>query len=111
MSRWRFAFLGAALALALGTASAFAMQGATDPDPDAHGDTVASAAHTCPHGANGVHGACVSAIASAQGQASQEAGQSARVKACKAQRVKGDKASQRAFAACVSGDTTAPKGS
>jgi len=37
-------------------------------DPDAHGDAVASAARNCPHGAGGVHGACVSAIASTNGQ-------------------------------------------
>jgi hypothetical protein len=30
---------------------------------DGHGDAVSHAAHTCPHGAHGVHGECVSAVA------------------------------------------------
>jgi hypothetical protein len=70
MFKLRLAILGAAAALALGTASALAMsESAGSGDRDAHGDAVASAARNCPHGASGVHGACVSAIASANGQA------------------------------------------
>lgn len=69
MFKLRIAILGAAAALALGTAGALAMSDSVGGgDPDAHGDAVASAARNCPHGAGGVHGACVSAIASANGQ-------------------------------------------
>jgi len=127
MHRFRFAILGAVAALALGTASAVAMQqsagGSTDPDQ--HGDNVASAARTtCPHGPNGVHGECVSAIASTEGQENREASENSRVSACKAADAtedasekapaKGDKVAKAAdkaedkaehqrFAACVSG--------
>jgi hypothetical protein len=112
MFRLRFAMFAAVAALVLGTATALAMQeGASGADPDAHGDAVASAARTtCPHGPNGVHGQCVSAIASANGQAHRD-GQAARVAACKAtERAtlagKPDKAAKtaahKAFAQCVS---------
>src|SRR5438094_10098036 len=86
MHRLRIAILGAAAALTLGTASAFAMQeGASGTDNDAHGDAVSSAARTtCPHGPNGVHGQCVSAIASVNGQAQRDAGRSSSVAACQA---------------------------
>src|SRR5437016_4859723 len=86
MRSFRFAILGAAAALALGTASAYAMhEGASGADPDSHGDAVASAAGTtCPHGSGGVHGACVSAIASTEGQENEDGAQAARVQACKA---------------------------
>lgn len=63
MFKLRLAILGAAAALALGTAGALAME-AAGTNGDTHGDDVASAARNCPHGAGGVHGACVSAIAS-----------------------------------------------
>jgi hypothetical protein len=66
MFKLRLAILGAAAALALGTAGAMAMQGVGSNDADSHGDAVASAARSCPHGPNGVHGACVSAIASSE---------------------------------------------
>ena len=66
MFKLRLAIMGAAAALALGTAGAMAMQGVGSNDADSHGDAVASAARNCPHGPNGVHGACVSAIASSQ---------------------------------------------
>jgi hypothetical protein len=131
MIKWRFAILGAAAALAFGTASVVAMQeGAGTTDPDAHGDRVASAAReTCPHGPNGVHGQCVSAIASSKSEGQEtENAEAARVKACKAGDVKEDatekapatgdkaakaadktedKAEHKAFAACVSGRTSA----
>lgn len=86
MHRFRLAILGAAAAtLLLGGASAFAMQqDAAGSDPDSHGDAVASAARSCPHGASGVHGHCVSAIASAEGQENREGAQSDRVHACQA---------------------------
>ena len=126
----RFAILGAAAALTLGTVSAFAMQEASSgTDRDSHGDAVASAARTtCPHGSDGVHGACVSAIASSEGQENQDGAQAARVKACKAadangedkseqEPAKGDKAAKAAdrtedkaehkgFVACVQGQTS-----
>jgi len=135
MRSFRFAILGAAAALALGTASAYAMhEGASGADPDSHGDAVASAAGTtCPHGSGGVHGACVSAIASTQGQENEDGAQAARVQACKAAdknedtsekstkfSLKADKTSRKAaqnaeraenkaehaaFAACVAGGT------
>jgi len=124
----RFAIVGAAAALTLGTASAFAMQEASSgADRDSHGDTVASAARTtCPHGSDGVHGACVSEIASSEAQENQDGAQAARVKACKAadanedksetKPAKGDKAAKaadrtedkaehKAFVACVHGQT------
>ncbi len=69
MFKLRLAILGATAALAFGSASALAMsESVGSGDPDAHGDAVASAARNCPHGPGGVHGACVSAIASANGQ-------------------------------------------
>jgi hypothetical protein len=125
MHRLRFAILGAVAALAMGTASAVAMQesagGGTDPDQ--HGDAVASAARTCPHGPNGVHGQCVSAVASSKSEG-QENDENSNVSQCKAADVtedssekapaKHDKAAKaadktedrtehNAFAACVSG--------
>ena len=86
MLKLRFALFAAAAAVVLGTASAMAMQERTSgADPDSHGDAVSSAARTtCPHGANGVHGQCVSAIASVNGQAQRDAGRSSSVAACQA---------------------------
>lgn len=127
MLKFRFALLSAAAALALGTAGAVAMQtslvGTTE--SDSHGDAVASAARTCPHGPNGVHGECVSDIASAEGQENREGAQSERVEACKAAdktedasekkpTTKADKIADRAedkrehaaFKACVTGGTS-----
>ncbi len=134
MHKFRFALLGAAAALALGTAGAVAMQSnvAGTTDPDSHGDAVASAARTtCPHGPDGVHGECVSAIASTESQETKDEAPS-RVQACKAgdktedgtekAPAKGDKAAKttdktedksehKAFAACVSGGASAASGS
>ena len=127
MHRLRFAILGAVAALAMGTASAVAMQqsagGGTDPDQ--HGDLVASAARNCPHGPGGVHGKCVSAVASSKSEGDENANDnSSKAAACKAadktedasekKPAKGDKAAKaadkaedksehKAFAACVSG--------
>jgi hypothetical protein len=101
MIRLRLAILGAAAALALGSASVFAMTEGVTGDPDAHGDAVASAARNCPTGASGVHGACVSAIASANGQTHQNGQQAARVKACQT----ANATNHKAFAACASGRT------
>ena len=123
MLKLRFAILGAAAALALGAAGAVAMEEGAG---DAHGDAVASAARTtCPNhasGVRGVHGECVSDIASAEGQENREGAQSDRVQACKAKDAtedktekapaKGDKAAiaadriedraeQQAFVACL----------
>ena len=129
MFKLRFAILGAAAALALGMGSAVAMQEAAGTaNSDSHGDAVASAARTtCPHGANGVHGACVSAIASTEGQENNDGAQASEVKTCKAgdtnedssekAPAKGDKAAKKAdhaedkaeheaFADCVSETTT-----
>jgi hypothetical protein len=107
MIKIRFAVAAAAAALALGTASAVAMQeAATGADSDNHGATVSSAARTtCPHGPNGVHGQCVSAIASTNGQAHRNGAGAAHVKNCKDAGLTG-----REFGACVAGTThAAPK--
>ena len=100
MLKFRFAISAAIAALALGSASAMAMQangGGTHPDN--HGAVVSSAARTTCHTAtSGTHGACVSAIASTNGRAHSNGGGSAKVRACKAQGLKG-----RDFGACVSG--------
>src|SRR5260370_41054679 len=70
MWKVRFLLVGAGAALALGTAGVLASVGAvTVTNSDSHGDAVASAAReTCPHGPNGVHGQCVSAIASSKSE-------------------------------------------
>jgi hypothetical protein len=66
MTKIRFLIVSAgSAALLLGGGTAFANVGALSGNADSHGDAVASAARTtCPHGPGGVHGACVSAIAS-----------------------------------------------
>jgi hypothetical protein len=116
MFRLRLAILGVAAALALGTATAFAMtELATSGNSDSHGDAVASAARNCPHGAGGVHGACVSSVARTNGtdQQSQDGGQGqpAKIQACKAAIRTSDKPGHRGIGACVSGrsNPTAPK--
>src|SRR5437667_7708950 len=97
MLSFRVAILGAAAALTLGTASGFARQeSSSGPDPDSHVDTVSLAARTtCPQGPNGVHGACVSAIASTEGEENQDVAQAARVKACKAAGADADKSEKK----------------
>src|SRR2546422_10268061 len=74
MSKVRFLVVGAGAALALGTAGVLASVGAvTLTSSDSHGDAVASAAReTCPKGPNGVHGQCVSAIASSKSESKSE---------------------------------------
>jgi len=70
MSKVRFLLVGVGAALALGTGGVLASVGAVTPtNSDSHGDAVAAAAKdTCPHGPNGVHGKCVSAIASSKSE-------------------------------------------
>jgi cytoskeletal protein RodZ len=126
MHRLRFAILGAVAALALGTASAVAMQqsAGAGTDPDQHGDNVASAARTtCPHGAEGVHGGCVSAVAQSKSEDTKDTPETSTVNTCKStdasedktetKPVKGDKAAKatdkaedktehQTHAACVS---------
>jgi hypothetical protein len=135
MFRLRLAILGAAAALALGTAGAMAMQDAGSNNGDSHGDAVASAARNCAHGANGVHGACVSSVARTEGQenSSQDSdtkSSTAPGQVCKAadtdttetEPTKGndsaknadkteDRAEQRAFVACVTTHAAAESGS
>ena len=130
MFRLRLAILGAAAALALGTAGALAMEAAGPTDPDSHGDAVASAARHCPHGAGGVHGACVSAIANAEGTENSDNSDSSGGKAtapgqvCKAPDASEanepaakaadkteDRAEQQAFVACVKAHAAAESGS
>ena len=74
MSKIRFFLVGAGATLALGTAGVLASVGAvTLTNSDSHGDAVASAAReTCPKGPNGVHGQCVSAIASSKSESKSE---------------------------------------
>ena len=100
MIKMRFALAAAAAALALGSASVMAMQeAAIGGDATNHGATVSSAARTtCPHGPNGVHGQCVSAIASANGQAHRNGAGATHQKDCRDTGVAG-----REFGACVSG--------
>ena len=124
MFKIRIAVLGAAAALALGAGSALAMQGASNTERDSHGDAVSAAAESCAHGPNGVHGECVSDIASAEGQENRDGAQAARVEACKAKDATEDKsekkpttkaakaadriedrAEHKAFVACVTGKT------
>lgn len=135
MFKLRLAILGAAAALALGTAGAMAMQGVVSNDADSHGDAVASAARSCPHGPNGVHGACVSAIASSEArennaQETQDQPSTAPGQVCKAADAdpteaaptKGDKSAkdadktedrteQQKFVACVKTHAAAESGS
>ena len=107
MFRLRLAILGAAAMLALGTASAFAMtEAATNGDSDSHGDAVASAARNCPHGAGGVHGACVSSVARTNGEQHHASGQPAIVQACKDSVRTAGKSGHMGIGACVSGHTT-----
>jgi hypothetical protein len=70
MSKVRFLLVGVGGVLALGTAGVLASVGAvTLTNSDSHGDAVASAARElCPHGPNGVHGQCVSAVASSKSE-------------------------------------------
>jgi hypothetical protein len=133
MFKLRLAILGAAAALALGTAGALAMEAAGTNDADSHGDAVASAARHCPHGASGVHGACVSAIASTEGQENRasdsrksstapgqvckaadtdDATESApTTKSARAADKTEDRAEQQAFVACVKAHAAAESGS
>jgi hypothetical protein len=135
MFKLRLAILGAAAALALGTAGAMAMQGVGSNDADLHGVAVASAARSCPHGPNGVHGACVSAIASSEArennaQETQDQPSTAPGQVCKAADAdpteaaptKGDKSAkdadktedrteQQKFVACVKTHAAAESGS
>src|SRR5437773_10263755 len=106
MLKLRLAILGASAALALGTATALAMtETSVSGDRDNHGDAVASAARNCPHGASGVHGACVSAIASANGQSHRDGQQSQRVHACQAANPGHDRAAHDAIKAGVTAPT------
>jgi len=101
MFKVRFLVAAAAAALALGGASAMAMQqnSGGSGHPDNHGAVVSSAARTTCHTADsGTHGACVSAIASTNGQAHRDGAGAQRVKDCRAQGLTG-----RDFGACVSG--------
>jgi hypothetical protein len=131
MIKLRLAILGAAATLALGTAGAMAMTESGAGDSDSHGDAVASAARNCPHGASGVHGHCVSAIASTEGQENESSDQKSTTapgQVCKAadasensaetapakgdRAAKGsdrteDKAEQQAFVACVTSHAAA----
>ena len=118
--KFRIAVFGAVAAVALGAATAFAMT-ETGVTGDSHGTLVASAARTCPHTASGVrgaHGACVSAIASSNGQAHRSA-RANQVHACKAaeraatagssKKARGNSAAHKAFVALTREVATAWK--
>ena len=128
MFRLRLAILGAAAALALGTGGAMAMQDAGSNNADSHGGAVAAAAHSCAHGAGGVHGTCVSAIASTEAsendsQETNDKSSTAPGQVCKAAHTgktppKGDtsaiaanRTKQQAFVACVKAHAAAQAGS
>jgi hypothetical protein len=134
MFRLRLAILGAAAALALGTAGALAMQDAGSNSGDSHGDAVASAARNCAHGPGGVHGACVSSVARTEGQENSQdtdtKSSTAPGQVCKAADTdaterapaKGDESAkdadqiedrteQQAFVACVTAHAAAESGS
>jgi hypothetical protein len=134
MFKLRLAILGAAAALALGTAGAMAMQDVGSNNADSHGDAVASAARNCAHGPHGLHGACVSSVARSQGvdssQDTDTKSSTAPGQVCKAADTdttetapaKGDKtakaadktedrAEQQAFVACVKAHAAAESGS
>jgi hypothetical protein len=68
--------VGVALAMGAGTVVAGAsMAFPAGTESDSHGDAVASAARvTCPHGPNGVHGECVSAVASSKAESEDRTG-------------------------------------
>ncbi len=91
MSKFRFLLVVAGAVLAMGAAGALASVGsATRSDSDSHGDSVASAARTgCPHGPDGVHGQCVSAIAKTNAEAKKD-------DACKAADVSEDSSEKTA---------------
>ena len=129
MFKLRLAILGAAAALALGTAGALAMEAGNTNDADSHGDAVASAARNCPHGASGVHGACVSAVANTEGQENSDKDSSGKSTTAPGQVCKAadkseateptdkagdkteDRAEHQAFAACVKAHAAAESGS
>jgi len=105
MFKFRFAISAAIATLALGSASAMAMQQTLGGDN--HGSIVSSAARTtCHTAASGTHGQCVSAIASTNGQAHRKGAGAAHVRDCKAQGLTG-----RDFGACVSGHPKNPHSS
>ncbi len=72
MSKLRMLIVGAGAALAIGGGSALANGSALSPtstERDSHGDAVSLAAQkTCPEGPKGVHGECVSDIASSKAE-------------------------------------------
>src|SRR6266852_899253 len=98
MSKVRFLVVGAGAALALGTAGVLASVGAvTLTNSDSHGDAVASAAReTCPHGPNGVHGQCVSAIASSKSESKESEATETTCKAADKAEDKSEKAAAKA---------------
>lgn len=122
MLRLRIAVFGGVAALALSAATALAMT-ENGVGGDSHGTLVASAARTCPHTASdvrGAHGACVSAIASSNGQAHRSA-RADQVQACKAaeraatagasKKANGKSAAHKAFVACVTNGKSTGSGS
>lgn len=107
MFKLRMAILGASAVFALGTAGVLAMtETGVSGERDNHGAFVASAARGCPHGAGGVHGACVSSVARSNEGKDSASKHSTLVHSCQAARTGHDKAARDAFKTCVMGDKT-----
>ncbi len=107
MFKLRLAILGAGAALAFGTASAMAMTAGFSINN--HGSVVSSAARTtCRTVTTETRGACVSAIASTNGQANRDGARAKAVHACMTANggMKGATQAQRqAIVACITGKT------
>ena len=105
MFKLRLAILGAAATLALGTAGVMAMT--SNFDHTQHGALVSSAARTtCRTVTTETRGACVSAIASTNGQANRNGARSKAVHACMTSNggMQGATAAQRqAIVECITG--------
>ena len=117
MFKLRLAILGAGAALAFGTASAMAMTSGFNHGQ--HGALVSSAARTtCRTVTTETRGACVSAIASTNGQANRDGARAKAVHACMQSNggMQGATKTQRqAIVACITGkaphSTSSKKGS
>ena len=107
MFKLRLAILGAGAALAFGTAGVMAMTSGFDHGQ--HGALVSSAARTtCRTVTTETRGACVSAIASTNGQAHRDGARAKAVHACMQSNggMKGATRAQRqAIVACITGKT------
>ena len=105
MIKLRLVILGASAVFALGTAGVLAMtETSVSGERDNHGAFVASAARTCPHGAGGVHGACVSSVARSNAGKDTADRHSTLVHSCQAANPGHDKTAHAAFKTCAQAD-------